>query len=173
MYKKTAPKSSTRPSAAVLPQTKGKESKQPQGALAENQQQKEPEKVCVHLRITGISHLLRFSFLKIMKRFLYPRNKLHWSNFYLYLLPWLLKKRVTFFRLLRTISINKMSLDVMENVEVSERYLQPSLVYSEMKQKSCRCWSVMGNGFIFFTSDNKLMMILKVFPCNGVCHLIC
>uniref|UniRef100_A0A3Q4GMJ2 Establishment of sister chromatid cohesion N-acetyltransferase 2 n=1 Tax=Neolamprologus brichardi TaxID=32507 RepID=A0A3Q4GMJ2_NEOBR len=56
MYKKTAPKSSTRPSAAVLPQTKGKESKQPQGALAENQQQKEPEKVCSSF------HLLMLTF---------------------------------------------------------------------------------------------------------------
>ncbi|XP_031584656.1 N-acetyltransferase ESCO2 isoform X1 [Oreochromis aureus] len=47
MYKITAPKSSTRPSAAVLPQTKGKESEQPQDALVGNQQQKEPEKTAV------------------------------------------------------------------------------------------------------------------------------
>uniref|UniRef100_A0A3Q0RNG9 Establishment of sister chromatid cohesion N-acetyltransferase 2 n=1 Tax=Amphilophus citrinellus TaxID=61819 RepID=A0A3Q0RNG9_AMPCI len=46
MYKKTAPKSSARLAAAVLPQTKSKESKQErQGAPMMDQQQKEPEKV--------------------------------------------------------------------------------------------------------------------------------
>ncbi|XP_030577539.1 N-acetyltransferase ESCO2 isoform X2 [Archocentrus centrarchus] len=48
MYKKTAPKSSARLAAAVLPQTKSKESKQQwQGAPIVDQQQKEPEKTAV------------------------------------------------------------------------------------------------------------------------------
>lgn len=46
-----------------------------------------------------------------------------------------------------------MSLDILENVEVSERYLQLSLVYSEMKQKSFRCGSEMGNGSIYWSKE--------------------
>ncbi|KAM9339269.1 N-acetyltransferase ESCO2 [Symphorus nematophorus] len=47
MYKKSAPKSSTRPSTAVLPQTKSEKSKQQPPAPGTNQQQKPPAEAAI------------------------------------------------------------------------------------------------------------------------------